>query len=123
MLTTEQARAFAEEWIASWNSHDLERILSHYTEDFTMDTPLAAQLLPETGGVVEGKNAIRKYWTLGLSKNPDLHFELIDVLTGIKGITIYYRNTTRNKTVAETIWLNDELKGYRAFAYYSTGNL
>ena len=27
------ARAFAANWIAAWNAHDLERILEHYTED------------------------------------------------------------------------------------------
>ena len=33
-LTHEFARRFAEEWIAAWNAHDLERILAHYTDDF-----------------------------------------------------------------------------------------
>ena len=32
MLERSWAFEFAEEWIASWNSHDLDRILSHYTE-------------------------------------------------------------------------------------------
>ncbi len=118
MLTPEHARAFAQEWIASWNSHDLERILSHYTDDFIMETPLAAQLLPETKGVVVGKEAVRAYWTIGLQKNPDLHFELKEVLISVKGISIYYRNTTRNKNVVEVLWLNEDGKAYRGFAYY-----
>ncbi len=120
MLTPEHAHAFAQEWIASWNSHDLERILSHYTDDFIMETPLAAQLLPETKGVVVGKEAVRAYWTIGLQKNPNLHFELKEVLTSVKGISIYYRNTTRNKNVVEVLWLNDDGKAYRGFAYYGT---
>ena len=118
MLTPEHARAFAQEWIASWNSHDLERILSHYTDDFIMETPLAAQLLPETKGVVVGKEAVRAYWTIGLQKNPDLHFELKEVLISVKGISIYYRNTTRNKNVVEVLWLNEDGKAYGGFAYY-----
>ena len=33
VLTKDEGRSLAEEWIASWNSRDLDRILSHYTDD------------------------------------------------------------------------------------------
>ena len=39
MIDTEFAARFAEEWIAAWNSHDLACVLSHYTEDFVMNSP------------------------------------------------------------------------------------
>ena len=42
-LTREFAHQFAEDWIAVWNSHDLEAILSHYTDDFEMSSPLIVQ--------------------------------------------------------------------------------
>ena len=32
MITEEQARPFAKDWIEAWNSHDLERVMSHYDE-------------------------------------------------------------------------------------------
>ena len=28
------AERFAKEWVAAWNSHDLERVLEHYEDDF-----------------------------------------------------------------------------------------
>ena len=34
------AQAFAEEWVAAWNAHDLERILAHYRDDFEIITPI-----------------------------------------------------------------------------------
>ena len=34
MIEQSFAETFAAEWIAAWNSHDLESILSHYVEDF-----------------------------------------------------------------------------------------
>jgi hypothetical protein len=37
------AREFAAEWIAAWNSGDLERILSHYADDFEIRSPLIAE--------------------------------------------------------------------------------
>jgi len=39
MLSKAFADHFAAEWIAAWNSHDLERILSHYTDNFEMSSP------------------------------------------------------------------------------------
>ncbi len=119
MITTEQAEHFAQEWIAAWNSQDLERILSHYTDDFTIETPMAVKLLPETKGVVRGKDAVGKYWAVGLQNNPDLVFELHKVMVGVNGITIYYTNTTRGKQVAEVLWLNDAGKAYKCCVYYS----
>ena len=36
VLSGDFVHRFAAEWIAAWNSHDLERILAHYTDDFEM---------------------------------------------------------------------------------------
>lgn len=33
-------RKFAEKWIISWNSHNLDDILSHYSEDIEITTPM-----------------------------------------------------------------------------------
>ena len=30
MLTKDEAYQFAEHWVAAWNAHDLDRIMSHY---------------------------------------------------------------------------------------------
>jgi hypothetical protein len=35
LLTNEFANHFAEDWIAAWNAHDLQRILAHYAWTFT----------------------------------------------------------------------------------------
>jgi ketosteroid isomerase-like protein len=119
MITFEFAKHFAQEWIEAWNSHDLDIILSHYTDDFTIKTPMAAKLLPETKGLVEGKENIRKYWTIGLERIPNLKFELIEFLVGIDGITIYYINTATNKKSAEVMTFNNELKVNKIVVYYT----
>ncbi len=35
-----EANTFAKEWLESWNSHDLDRILSHYSDDLEITTRL-----------------------------------------------------------------------------------
>jgi len=89
-----EARRFALEWVAAWNAHDLDGVLSHFADDAEFTSPVAAQLLPGTGGVLRGKEAIRAYWAVGLERIPDLRFEVVDVYTGVDLIVIHYRNHT-----------------------------
>ena len=119
MVTEEFAKQFAAVWAASWNSHDLDVILSHYTENFSIETPMAMKLMPESNGIVKGKENVRAYWTIGLERIPDLHFEILDVLTGINSLTIYYINTATGRKSAENLFFNEDLKVERAFVMYS----
>jgi len=119
MITSEFAKSFAAEWIESWNSHNLEEILSHYTDDFTIETPMAAKIVPETGGIVKGKDAVKAYWTIGLERIPNLKFELLDLLVGVDGLTIYYLNTATNKRSVEMMTFNSRQKVSKAVVHYS----
>ena len=46
-MEKEQALKFAEAWIAAWNAHDLEQILSHYDDEFEMSSPAITRLTGE----------------------------------------------------------------------------
>ena len=56
VLTKDEGRALAEEWIASWNSRDLDRILSHYTDDLEFSSIYILEFAGEpTGTLMERK--------------------------------------------------------------------
>ena len=112
-----EVTAFAREWIAAWNAHDLERVLSQYASDVELSSPLAAERVPGSGGYVRGEAALRAYWEPALAANPDLHFELEAVLTAVDGCTILYRNH-RDQLVAESLFWNDAGKVVRAAVAY-----
>lgn len=57
MITRGFAERFAQEWISAWNSHDLDQILSHYSDDFTMSSPRIAALTEQSSGILCGKTA------------------------------------------------------------------
>lgn len=118
-ITPEFARQFAADWAQSWNSHDLDSILSHYSDDFTIITPMAAKLVPESNGTVAGIEAVRNYWLKGLSLIPNLHFEIKDVLVGVNGLTIYYVNTATGRKSVENVFFNAEGKVNKAIVMYS----
>lgn len=118
-MTKEFAAAFARDWVGAWNEHDLEKILSHYSEDFTIESPMAVKLYPQSGGTVIGKTEVRKYWTIGLEKTPNLRFEILDVLVGVNSLGLYLFNTTSNKKSVELMSFNNEMKVNKAIVIYS----
>jgi hypothetical protein len=85
------ASAFVADWAQAWNEHDLERLLSHFTDDVVFTSPVAVHLLGGDGSV-HGKDALREYWRIGLERIPDLHFEVLDTFAGVETIVIRYRN-------------------------------
>ncbi|MEL6887343.1 MAG: nuclear transport factor 2 family protein [Pseudomonadota bacterium] len=92
--------AFAEEWEAGWNSHDLDRILAHYSEDVIFRSQKAMRLVGN--GELRGKAALRAYWAKALEAQPDLSFVVVDVLRGHGMMVITYRNQ-RDVLAAETL--------------------
>ena len=121
MIETPFAQRFAVEWIAAWNAHDLERILSHYTDDFEMRSPIIAERMGVATGVLRGKAAVRTYWGNALAAMPELHFELRDLLVGVDTIVLYYYNSVRGRMVAESLTFNRERQVIRAAAHYGAG--
>jgi hypothetical protein len=91
MIDAEFARRFADEWIAAWNAHDLERILARYEDDFVMTSPVIVAIAGEPSGRLRGKAAVGAYWFAALQRMPDLHFELCTVFAGINGLTVHYQ--------------------------------
>lgn len=117
MLNREFADHFATDWIDSWNAHDMERILSHYTDDFEMASPYIAQIAGEPSGKLKGKQAVGDYWRTALERIPTLHFEHSSTLLGVDSITIYYKEA--RGMAAEVFFFNDDLKVFKAFAHYA----
>ena len=76
----------------AWNAHDVEAVLEHFRDDVVFTSPVAARLLPDSGGVVRGKRALRHYWSTALKALPDLHFDVLGVYRGESTLVINYRN-------------------------------
>jgi hypothetical protein len=96
MLDAAESSEFAAHWAEGWNNRDLDAVLSHFTDDCVFTSPVASQLLGGDG-VIRGKAALRDYWTIGLEKIPDLHFDVLGVFTGVDTVVIHYRNQRGNE--------------------------
>ncbi|MGB9462480.1 MAG: nuclear transport factor 2 family protein, partial [Candidatus Acidiferrum sp.] len=114
----DEACKLANEWMAAWNAHDLELILTHYEEDVELTSPAAAQLLGTPAGKVVGKANLRAYFQRGLTAYPELRFHLEDVLWGVNSLVLCYLNQKGTRT-AEFMELSAIGKVTRVVANYS----
>ncbi len=117
-MTRDEIWNLAKAWIAAWNAHDLDSIMSHYEDAVELTSPAAAQLLGIPGGKVVGKSNLRAYFERGLAAYPELHFELEDVLSGVSTLVLYYKNQKGTRT-GEFMELSPTGKVARVVAHYS----
>jgi len=118
MLTKDEVYAFAAEWAAAWNAHDLDQIMAHYEDDVVLISPVAAQLLGASDGKVSGKSNVRAYFQKGLEAYPDLCFRLNDILWGFGSVVLYYENQKGTHT-GEYMEISPRGKVSRVVANYS----
>lgn len=108
--------AFAREWVAAWNAHDLERVLAHYAPNIVFRSPVAASISGE--GCLVGRDALRAYWTQALLRYPDLHFTLLGSFRGHHGFAIRYAGPS-GREVVECFECNADGAVVRSHAFYA----
>ena len=112
------AKKFASEWIESWNSHDIEMIISHYAEQLEFKSPLIVERFSDPDGIIYDKEKLKEYFLIGLTANPTLTFELNHVLLGVNCLTLYYKNARGGET-AELFEFDEIGKVIKSVSCYS----
>jgi len=108
----------ASQWIAAWNSHDLDRVLAFYTDDFEMSSPYIVDIVGEPSGTLFGKPAIRAYWEKAMRLFPGLHFTPEIVYKGANSLVICYTSQA-GRRCGEILFLNAEGKCFRSAAHHA----
>jgi hypothetical protein len=119
-MTEAEAQEFALEWIEAWNSHDLERILAHYTDDVEVTSPLVESVLGPGLVTVRGTAELRRYWSSALERYPDLRFTLYRAYAGTQSLVLHYRSI-QGLVAAECMELDEAGKARRVLAHYAMG--
>ena len=113
-----EAKKFAKEWIDSWNSHSLDDIMKHYADDIEITTPMIKLAAGIESGSLQGKEQVRAYWEKALSKIPDLHFELVEVTSGVDSVALYYKSIM-NKMAIEVMFFDQNGFVNKMIAHYT----
>jgi steroid delta-isomerase-like uncharacterized protein len=85
----------AENWIAAWNSHDLQKVLPIFTEDVVYEDVTF-------GAVNHGSAELRKFATFIFEAVPDLKFELVNSAVEKRRGTIEWVFSGTDKGVYKT---------------------
>jgi len=117
-VNKEEAWKLAKDWVATWNAHDLDAIMTHYDDAVELTSPVAARLLGNSDGKVLGKTNLRAYFERGLEAFPELHFQLEEVLWGLDSVVLYYTNQQGRRT-AEFMEVSSAGKVVRVVANYN----
>ncbi len=117
-MDIEFAKKFSEEWIAAWNCHDIEKIISHYAAELEFKSPLIVARYDDPDGTIYSREKLREYFLIGLTNNPALVFKLKQLLLGVNSLTLYYQNARGGET-AECFEFNQNNKVIRSVSCYS----
>ncbi|CAF1513985.1 unnamed protein product [Rotaria magnacalcarata] len=121
MITNEFASAFVTDWIESWNTHNIKKIMAHYADSVSFTSPFIMELKHDPTGAISNRNDLEAYFVQALTKFNDLYFELIDIYVSINSIIIQYKSVN-NMIAAEYMELNENGKIVRVTAHYSKRN-
>ena len=113
-----EPQAFAREWIEAWNSHDLERVLSHYEDNVVLTSPRVRLVLGREDGRIEGKSVLRDYMARALAKLPGLRFTLDRVFSSVDSIVLEF-HTNDGRHGAEFMTFGTSGRVSRVVANYA----
>ncbi|MFZ5732521.1 MAG: nuclear transport factor 2 family protein [Pseudomonadota bacterium] len=97
--------ALAHEWIARWNSHDLEHILALYADDAEMTSDIISARGLDPTGTLKGKERLRFYWSKAFVSRPKLQFELIEAFVSPDSVVVHYTDEN-GKRICEYLRLD-----------------
>jgi ketosteroid isomerase-like protein len=95
---------WADRWIESWNSRDLDALLSLYADDVELRAPFAK--LYSTGGLVKGRANVRKYWEEYLRRMPNVTLRKLAVFDGHLALAMHCVDS-RGRQGIKTVLFND----------------
>ena len=90
-MNQSEIQTIADKWFAAFNAHNLENLLSLYDDDAEHFSPKLKIRMPETGGFVRGKDALRVWWKDSFDRLPDLQYIPTSFIDNGKSIFMEYK--------------------------------
>jgi glutathione S-transferase len=120
LVCAEDALRLARHWVGCWNARRLESVLDLFSEEAVFLSPKAEILLGRAR--VEGKAALRAYWTTALEQIGQLEFKLDTAdwdAASSTVVVIYEANLAGKRSRAAERWVLDPAGRIRyGEAYY-----
>ena len=79
--------------------------MSHYADDVRLTSPMVKKITGREDGTITGKENLREYFAVRLATQPNLHFDLVRVYSGIGSLVLEF-HTSDGRYVAEFMHFN-----------------
>lgn len=109
-MTPEKNLSIAHLWFEAFNAHNLEKLLSLYDDEAQHYSPKLKIRLPETKGLVTGKDALSSWWKDSFDRLPTLHYKVTSLTANSERVFMEYIRTVDNEEemlVAEILEIKD----------------
>ena len=80
----------ARRWLACFDTHDVDTLVSLYAPDARHYSPKLRVARPETGGCIEGRSALRDWWSDAFRRLPALRYEETRIAEGDEHVVLEY---------------------------------
>jgi ketosteroid isomerase-like protein len=102
----------AQKWFEAFNEQDLEKLLHLYHEEAKHYSPKLKIREPQTKGLVQGKEQLRKWWKDAFDRLPSLHYDVKTLTADQERVFMEYTrkvNGEEDLFVAEVLEIQDGL--------------
>jgi hypothetical protein len=87
----------ALKWFEAFNQHHLENLLGLYHENAKHFSPKLKIRLPETNGLIIGKNALKTWWEDAFLRLPNLHYAVTSLTANNQRVFMEYIRKVPNE--------------------------
>ena len=97
-------------WLDAFNAHNLDSLLTLYDDRAEHYSPKLKLHKPETNGLIKGKPSLRKWWEDAFNRLPNLHYNVINLMTDNGQVFIEYIRQTPGEEdlrVGEVLIINN----------------
>lgn len=89
-MSTSGIESIALQWFKAFNTHDLEKLLSLYDNEAKHYSPKLKIRMPETNGLVTGKEELRAWWKDAFDRLPSLNYVITSLTANESRIFMEY---------------------------------
>jgi ketosteroid isomerase-like protein len=111
-MSAQTNKHIAIKWFEAFNAHDLEKLLSLYNDNAQHYSPKLKIRMPETQGLIKGKQALREWWQDAFDRLPTLQYEVIKLTADEDQVFMEYIRRVDGEddlSVGEVLQIENEL--------------
>jgi ketosteroid isomerase-like protein len=96
-MNSQKNLSIAHAWFEAFNTHNLEKLLSLYDDDAEHYSPKLKIKLPETNGLISGKNNLRSWWQEAFNTIPSLKYNVTSLTSNDDRVFMEYIRLATNE--------------------------